>query len=259
MKSTESVSTNNVCDSFVDKVVLVTGSSRGIGAGLVRGFARHGGRCVVNYVADPSGRNKSDAELVAAEIGAAMTIEGDVANHARVGEMMQQIAGDLGGVDILINNAGILRDKTIKKMTVDDFNAVVQVNLGGAFNTIQHAATVLRTGGRIVNISSVAGFVGFFGQANYAASKAAIVALTKVAAREFAKQQITVNAIAPGFVETDILKDMPADVTQRFVEQIPLGRIGRVQDVVNAALFLCSPNADYITGQVIHVNGGLYM
>jgi len=173
--------------------------------------------------------------------------------------MMQQIAGDLGGVDILVNNAGILRDKTIKKMTVDDFNAVVQVNLGGAFNTIQHAATVLRTGGRIVNISSVAGFVGFFGQANYAASKAAIVALTKVAAREFAKQQITVNAIAPGFVETDILKDMPADVTQRFVEQIPLGRIGRIQDVVNAALFLCSPAADYITGQVIHVNGGLYM
>ena len=127
MKSTESVPANNVCDSFADKVVLVTGSSRGIGAGLVRGFARHGGRCVVNYVADPSGRNKSDAELVAAEIGAAMTIECDVANHARVGEMMQQIAGDLGGIDILVNNDATRRSASILTYSYLDFLQAVYI------------------------------------------------------------------------------------------------------------------------------------
>jgi 3-oxoacyl-[acyl-carrier protein] reductase len=244
---------------FSDKVVLVTGASRGIGAGLVRGFSSRGGRCVVNYVADRDGRNKSDAESLARETNAALVVEADVSDHARVGDMMAEIERRLGGLDILVNNAGILRDKTIRKMTPEDFNAVMQVNLGGTFNATQQAAAVLRGGGRIVNIASVAGFMGFFGQANYASSKAAIVALTKVAARELAKQRITVNAIAPGFVETDIIKDMPADVTQKFIDQIPLGRLGTVADVVNTAMFLCSPLADYVTGQVIHVNGGLYM
>jgi 3-oxoacyl-[acyl-carrier protein] reductase len=244
---------------FSGKVVLVTGSSRGIGAGMARAFAKLGAKCVVNYVGDPDGKNQADAENVAREIQSPLTIECNVADHARVGEMMREISRTLGGLDILINNAGILRDKTIKKMSLDDFNAVVQVNLGGAFNTIQHAISVLRDGGRIVNIASIAGVMGFFGQANYASSKAAIIALTKVAARELARQQITVNAIAPGFIDTDMSKGMPEDVTRKFLEQIPLGRIGKVEDVVNAALFLCSPMADYITGQVIHVNGGFYM
>ena len=244
---------------FAGRVVLVTGSSRGIGAGMARAFAARGARCVVNYVADADGRNRSDAESLAREIGAAMTVEADVADHVAVGKAMRAIVADLGRLDMVVNNAGILRDKTIRKMTPEDFNAVVAVNLGGAFNTTQHAATLLEPGGRIVNISSVSGFQGFFGQANYASSKAAIVALTKVAAREFARQRITVNAIAPGFIETDILKDMPEEAMRRFVEQIPLGRLGRVEDVVNAAVFLCSPLADYITGQVIHVNGGLSM
>ena len=244
---------------FSGKVVLVTGSSRGIGEGMVRAFTKLGATCVVNYVNDSQGRNKSDADRIAREIRAPLTIECDVADHTRVGKMMNAVATELGGLDVLVNNAGILRDKSIKKMTVEDFNAVVQVNLGGAFNTIQHAASLIRTGGRIVNISSVAGIMGFFGQANYASSKAGIIALTKVAAREFARQRVTVNAIAPGFVETEIIKDMPADVTKKFVDQIPLGRLGKVDDVVNAALFLCSPLADYITGQVINVNGGFYM
>ena len=244
---------------FSGRVVLVTGSSRGIGAGMVRAFAARGARCVVNYVADADGQNRSDAETLAREIDAALTVEADVSDHAAVGEAMRGIVDGLGRLDVVVNNAGILRDKTIRKMTPDDFNDVVAVNLGGAFNTIQHAATLLEAGGRIVNISSVSGFTGFFGQANYASSKAAIVALTKVAAREFARQRITVNAIAPGFVETDIIRDMPDEVMRKFVEQIPLGRLGRVDDVVNAALFLCSPLADYITGQVIHVNGGLSM
>ena len=244
---------------FAGKVVLVTGSSRGIGAGLVRAFAAHGGRCVVNYVADADGRNRAEAEAVATATGAAMTVACDVADHAAVGEMLRSIVERLGGLDILVNNAGILRDRTLKKMTPADFEAVVRVNLGGAFNTLQHATTLVRPGGRIVNIASVAAFTGFFGQANYAASKAGIVGLTKVAAREFARQATTVNCVAPGFVETEIIKDMPADVTQRFVEQIPLGRLGAVEDVVNAVLFLCGPGSSYITGQVIHVNGGFYV
>jgi len=244
---------------FAGQVVLVTGSSRGIGAGLVRAFAAHGGRCVVNYVADADGRNQAEAEAVATATGAAMTVACDVADHAAVGEMFRSIVERLGGLDILVNNAGILRDRTLKKMTPADFEAVVRVNLGGAFNTLQHATTLVRPGGRIVNIASVAAFTGFFGQANYAASKAGIVGLTKVAAREFARQATTVNCVAPGFVETEIIKDMPADVTQRFVEQIPLGRLGAVEDVVNAVLFLCGPGSSYITGQVIHVNGGFYV
>lgn len=244
---------------FTNKVVFVTGSSRGIGAGLIRAFAVRGAQCVVNYVADTDGRNRSDAQALAEEVNAAMTVEAHVGDHARIGEVMREIAARLGGLDILINNAGILRDKTLKKMSAEDFNEVVQVNLTGTFNTTQQGGAILRSGGRIVNIASVAGFVGFYGQANYAASKAAVVALTKVAAREFAKQQITVNAIAPGFIQTEILKEMPTAVAERFIEQIPLGRLGRIEDVVNAALFLCSPLSDYITGQVIHVNGGFYM
>ena len=244
---------------FTGKVILVTGSSRGIGAGLVRAFAARGGTCVVNYVADTAGRNRADAEAVAREAGAALVVECDVADHDRVGEAMRSIVDRLGGLDILVNNAGILRDRTLKKMTAADFEAVVRVNLGGAFNTLQHAATLLRPGGRVVNIASVAAFAGFFGQANYAASKAGIVALTKVAAREFARQGTTVNCVAPGFVETEIIREMPADVTRRFVEQIPAGRLGRVEDVVNAVLFLCAAGSDYVTGQVLHVNGGFYM
>lgn len=241
------------------RVVLVTGGSRGIGAGIVRGFAARGDTCVINYVADADGRNRADAEALARETGAALAIECDVADHGRVGEMLGAIVARCGGLDVLVNNAGILRDRTLGKMTAEDFEAVVRVNLGGGFNTLKHAAPLLRAGGRVVNIASVAAFTGFFGQANYAASKAGIVALTKVAAREFARRQITVNCVAPGFVETEIIRDMPADVTRRFREQIPLARLGRVEDVVNAVLFLCAPESSYITGQTIHVNGGFFM
>jgi len=244
---------------FTDKVVFVTGASRGIGAGIVRGFAARGARCVVNYVADPEGRNRAEAEAVAAETGAAMTLECDVSDHDRVGAALGSVVERLGGLDVIVNNAGILRDRTLRKMTPADFEAVVRVNLGGAFNTLQHAATLLGAGGRVINIASVAAFTGFFGQANYAAAKAGLVALTKVAAREFARQGTTVNCVAPGFVATSILDDMPAEVTARFVEQIPLGRLGRVEDVVNAVLFLAAPESGYVTGQVIHVNGGFYM
>ena len=244
---------------FSGKVVLVTGSSRGIGAGLINAFARAGARCVVNYVADPAGRNKADAESVAAGIKDALVIECDVASDSSVAGMMRQVAEKLGGLDILINNAGILRDKTLKKMSIDDWNAVVAVNLTGPANCLRHATSILRGGGRVVNISSLSGFAGMFGQANYAATKAGVVALTKVAARELARQQITVNAIAPGVIETEIMSAVPDEMKKKYLEQIPLGRFGQVDDIVDAALFLCSPFAKYITGQVIHVNGGMLM
>jgi 3-oxoacyl-[acyl-carrier protein] reductase len=173
--------------------------------------------------------------------------------------MMGTIERELGRVDILINNAGILRDRTIKKLSEEDWQAVLRTNLDGVFHCTQAASRILQSGGRIVNMASVAALGGFFGQANYAASKAGVIALTKVAARELAKQQITVNAIAPGFIDTEMTKSMPPEVMQQFVQQIPLGRRGTVEDVVGAALFLCSPLAAYITGQVIHVNGGFWM
>ena len=144
-------------------------------------------------------------------------------------------------------------------MTVDEWNAVIGINLSGPFHCTKAFAEIVRPQGRIVNMASVAALSGFFGQANYAASKAGLIALTKVAARELARNQITVNAIAPGFIDTDMTKGMPEDVTKKFVEQIPLGRLGTVDDIVGAVLWLCSPFARYVTGQLIHVNGGFYM
>jgi 3-oxoacyl-[acyl-carrier protein] reductase len=244
---------------FSGKVVLVTGSSRGIGAEMIKAFGKGGADCVVNYVADAEGQNKTDAMKVAKELKAALVIECDVTQPAQVEAMMKQIEDRHGGLDVLINNSGIIRDRTIKKMSMEEFESVVRVNLIGTFIVTQKAAAILRTGGRIVNLSSVSGQMGLFGQANYSSSKAAIIALTKVSAREFARQNVTVNAIAPGFIDIGMSKGMPDEVTQKFVKQIPLGRLGRVDEIVEAALFLASPMSSYITGQVLNVNGGFYM
>jgi 3-oxoacyl-[acyl-carrier protein] reductase len=244
---------------FDGKVVLVTGSSRGIGAEMIKAFGKSGAACVVNYVADPEGRNKADAESVTKELKNPLVIECDVTKPEQVEAMMKQIQDRHGGLDILVNNSGIIRDRTIKKMTQDEFESVVRVNLTGTFTVTQKAATILRSGGRIVNLSSVSGQMGLFGQANYSSSKAGIIALTKVSARELSRQNITVNAIAPGFIDVGMSKGMPDEVTQNFIKQIPLGRLGNVNEIVSAALFLASPMASYITGQVLNVNGGFYM
>ena len=244
---------------FTGKTVLVTGSSRGIGAELVKAFGKRGAHCVVNYVADAQGQNKSDAENVARRLEKPIVIQCDVTQPGEVETMMRQIADECGGLDILVNNSGIIADRTIKKMSPEQFESVIRVNLVGTFNVTQKAAAVLRSGGRIVNISSVSGQVGLFGQANYSSSKAAIIALTKVSAREFARQKITVNAIAPGFIDIGMSKGMPGEVTANFIKQIPLGRLGNVSEIVDAALFLASPMASYVTGHVLNVNGGFYM
>jgi 3-oxoacyl-[acyl-carrier protein] reductase len=245
--------------NFTSKVVLVTGSSRGIGAEIIGAFGKCGAQCVVNYVADAEGQNKADATKVADKLHEPLVIECDVTQPAQVEGMMKQIQDRHGGLDILVNNSGIISDRTIKKMSMENFESVLRVNLGGTFTVTQKAGAILRNGGRIINMSSVSGQLGLFGQANYSTSKAAIIALTKVSAREFARQNITVNAIAPGFMDVGMSKGMPDEVTQNFIKQIPLGRLGDVKEIVNAALFLASPMASYITGHVLNVNGGFYM
>src|SRR5213082_1076756 len=244
---------------FSGKIVLVTGSSRGIGAETIKAFGDRGAKCVVNYVADPEGKNKADAQSVAQALRDPLVIECDVSNPAEVESMMMEIGDKRGGLDVLVNNSGIIRDRTMKKMTLEEFESIVRVNLAGTFNVTKHAASILRNGGRVINLSSVSGQMGLFGQANYSSSKAAIIALTKVSARELAGQQITVNAIAPGFIDVGMSKGMSEEVTRNFIKQIPLGRLGDVNEIVDAALFLASPMASYITGQVLNVNGGFYM
>ncbi|MEY2547472.1 MAG: 3-oxoacyl-[acyl-carrier protein] reductase [Verrucomicrobiota bacterium] len=244
---------------FSGKTILVTGSSRGIGAEMIKAFGERGANCVVNYVADPDGKNKADATNVAAALREPLVIECDVTNPAQVEAMMKQIQERHGGLDVLVNNSGIIRDRTMKKMSVEEFESVLRVNVTGTFNVTKAAAAVLRNEGRVINLSSVSGQMGLFGQANYSSSKAAIIALTKVSARELARQQITVNAIAPGFIDVGMSKGMPEEVTENFKKQIPLGRLGDVQEIVNAALFLASPMASYVTGHVLNVNGGYYM
>jgi len=244
---------------FTGKVVLVTGSSRGIGEKLITAFGKCGAACVVNYITDPEGQNKADAENVARELKDPLLIECDVTQPKQVESMMKQIQERHSGLDILVNNSGVIRDRTIRKMSMEEFESVVRVNLIGTFTVIQKATTVLRNGGRIVNLSSVSGQMGLFGQANYSSSKAAVIALTKVSAREFARQNITVNAIAPGFIDVGMSKGMPEEVAQNFIKQIPLGRLGNVNEIVDATLFLASPMASYITGHVLNVNGGFYM
>jgi 3-oxoacyl-[acyl-carrier protein] reductase len=244
---------------FSGKVVLVTGSSRGIGAEMIKAFGQRGAKCVVNYFTDPQGQNKAEGESVAKDLKDPLLIDCDVTKPDQVEAMMKQIQDRHGGLDVLVNNSGIIRDRTIKKMSFEEFESIVRVNLTGTFNVTQKAMPILRNGGRVINMSSVSGQMGLFGQANYSSSKAAIIALTKVSGRELARQNITVNAIAPGFIDVGMSKGMPDEVTESFKKQIPLGRLGEVHEIVDAALFLASPMASYVTGHVLNVNGGFYM
>ncbi len=245
--------------SLSGKIALVTGASRGIGAGIATALAGQGAHVILNYFADPDGRNRAEAEVVAGQCRSAELLAGDVSKTADVTAMFDTIKATHGGLDVLIANAGILADRTLAKMSDAEFESVIDVNLGGVFRCLRAASSVVRGDGRIVALSSVAGQMGFFGQANYAPSKAGVIALVKVAARELARKKITVNAIAPGFITTAMTATMPPEVIKKTADQVPLGCWGEVADIVHATLFLCSNGARYITGHVLNVNGGFYM
>ncbi|MBS0658828.1 MAG: 3-oxoacyl-ACP reductase FabG [Verrucomicrobia bacterium] len=241
------------------KIALVTGASRGIGAGIAQALSAHGAHVLVNYFDDPAGVNRGEAETVVQSCRSAELCAGDVSKTADVSAMFAHIQEKHGGLDVLIANAGILRDRTLAKMTDEEFESVIDVNLGGVFRCFRAATTGVREHGRIVALSSVAGQMGFFGQANYAPSKGGVISLVKVAARELARRKITVNAIAPGFITTAMTATMPPEVIAKTAAQVPLGAWGEIADIVHATLFLCSPGARYITGHVLNVNGGFYM
>lgn len=244
--------------SFPGKVVLVTGSSRGIGAAVLASFAKAGATCVLHFWDDPEGANRKDADVLAAELSGSPVhvLSADVRDAAQVETLIKQVKDTCGGLDILVNNAGIVRDRTIKKMTLDEWHAVIQTNLDGVFHSCKYGTEILRDGGRIVNIASVAGLVGFHGQSNYAAAKAGVIGMTRVLAKELARRQITVNAIAPGVVQTPMLGEIKPEVMAEYLKQIPIGRLGAPADIANAVLFLASEESGYITGQVLPVTGG---
>jgi len=247
---------------FRSKNVLVTGSSRGIGAAILEGFARAGASVWLHYWDDPGGANKADALRLAEKLkglgNEPNVVSGDVRNPKDVEAIMQLIHQRANGLDILVNNAGILRDRTIRKLTLDDWRAVMDVNLDGVFHCCKYVVETLRDGGRIVNIASIAGLFPFHGQSNYAAAKAGVIALTKVLAKELARRQITANAIAPGVIQTSMIGDIKPVVLEGYLKQIPIGRLGKPEDVANAVLFLASEESGYITGQVLPVTGGWF-
>lgn len=240
------------------KIALVTGASRGIGRGIALALAGCGATVLVNY-----NGSKERAEQVVAEIanmgGQAEAIGCNVSDYAACEQMVKEVIEKYGKVDILVNNAGITRDNLIMRMSEQDYDDVLNTNLKGAFNTMKHLTRhfLKNKSGKIINISSVSGVMGNAGQANYSASKAGLIGLTKSIARELSSRGICVNAVAPGFIETEMTKAMPESVLEGAKGSIPLGRIGAVDDIANTVLFLASDYANYITGQVVCVDGGM--
>lgn len=239
-----------------NKTVIVTGAAKGIGKTLALTFAREGCNIVLNY------RSLLSSELIE-EIEAlgvkCLAIKGDVSDFSDAKNIIEESKKHFGSVDILINNAGITRDMLLMRMSEDDFDAVINTNLKGTFNMIRHVSNVMlkQKSGIIINMASVVGVIGNIGQANYAASKAGIIGLTKSTARELASRGITCNAIAPGFIETDMTEVLKDDMKKQMLENIPLKRFGSVDDVSQAAVFLAKNT--YITGQVLNIDGGMVM
>lgn len=238
------------------KVALVTGGSRGIGRAIAERLYRAGAHTAI------LGRDQARAQDVAAALtgqGRALAVRADVGVTGEVEGAVAQVEKDLGPVDILVNNAGFTRDGLVVRMSESDWDAVVDVNLKGAFNTMRLVGRTMmkRRWGRIINITSVIGLTGNRGQANYAASKAGLIGLTKAVARELASRNVLVNAVAPGFIDTDLTRGLPDPARKALTDQIAVGRLGTPGDVAGVVLFLASDLADYITGQVVVVDGGL--
>jgi 3-oxoacyl-[acyl-carrier protein] reductase len=242
------------------KTALVTGASRGIGRAIALMFAKAGADVVVNYAGNVEAANEVVRQIE--EMGRkSMSIKADVSKSADVENLVSEVLKNFESIDILVNNAGITRDKLIIKMTEADFDDVLSTNLKGAFNCTKSVSKIMikQKSGRIINISSVVGIIGNSGQSNYAAAKAGLIGFTKSMAKELARRGITVNAVAPGFIETEMSAALPEAVKEEFMKSITLNRAGRADDVANAVLFLASEYSDYITGQVINVDGGMVM
>lgn len=242
------------------KVAVVTGASRGIGRAIALRLASSGAFVVVNYNGSKE-RAEEVKQKIEAAGGAAAIYQCDVSDYEKCETFIRDVIQEYGKIDILVNNAGVTRDGLLMKMSEEAFDQVVDTNLKGTFHTIRFVSRhmVKQRSGRIINLSSVVGVSGNAGQANYAASKAGVIGLTKAAARELAPRGITVNAIAPGFIETDMTSVLSEKVREASVAQIPLGSFGKPEQVAFAAAFLASEEAGYITGQVLHVDGGMVM
>jgi 3-oxoacyl-[acyl-carrier protein] reductase len=242
-----------------DKVALVTGAAQGIGKAIALALAKEGANIVISDI------NLELATQTAEEIKklgvAALPLKMDVANLPEVEAGIKKATEELKRIDILVNNAGITKDALFMRMKKEDWDAVISINLTGVFNLCKTLSRLMMREryGKIINISSVVGEMGNMGQANYSASKAGVIGLTKTLAREMAPRSITVNAIAPGFIQTAMTDKIPEDIKQKMLEQIPLGKLGQPEDIAAATVFLASAAADYITGQVINVNGGMLM
>lgn len=243
-----------------NKVALVTGASRGIGRQVALSLAKEGATVVVNY----NGNKEKADEVVAAivaEGGVAESYGCNVADFEAAGEMITEVIKKYGSLDILVNNAGITKDGLLLKMTEEDFDRVIDINLKGSFNCIKHVSRQMlkQKSGRIINMSSVVGVAGNAGQTNYAASKAGVIGMTKSVAKELGSRGITVNAIAPGYIDTDMTSVLSDEIKNQIIDSVPLKRMGQVTDIANAVVFLASDKASYITGQVLSVDGGMNM
>ncbi len=242
------------------KSALITGASQGLGAAMARALHQAGAAVALNYFPDAAGANAANAEALAQELGAARAaaFPADVRDAAAVAALAQAVHTHFGQLDIVVNNAGIARDRTLAKMSDAEWQSVIDTNLTGVFHVCRAAAPLLAEGGRIVNLSSVSAVVGTFGQANYVAAKAGVIGLTKTLSRELGRRGITVNAVAPGLVLTELGQTVPEPVRAEWLKAIPLGRFAEPHEIAGAVLFLCSPLASYMTGQTLHVNGGWY-